>query len=198
MKTKEKILVVALEMFNATNTQAATTNHIAKEMGISIGNLHYHYKNREEIIRHLYEQYRTKMTADGAIRCIRQLEETHKNAMNLLWEYRFFQRELLFLLSRDPLLKKKYIEDNIAHRSRIVQSMHFLVEEGILDIPFDNVIEHLADTILLTVQFWNPFLLTLDIEPTKENIERSILHIRQAMRPYLTSKAIELISKISD
>jgi AcrR family transcriptional regulator len=198
MKTKEKILFVALEMFNATNTQAATTNHIAKEMGISIGNLHYHYKNREEIIRMLYAQYRTEMTGEGVIRCIKQLEETHKNAMNQLWKYRFFQRELLFLLSRDPLLHDQYVQDNIAHRSRIVQSIQFMVEEDILAVPYDNVVEHLADTILLTVQFWNPFLLTLDIEPTKENIEKSILHTRQAMRPYLTKKAIAILGDISD
>lgn len=56
MKTKDKILETALELFNTSNTQAATTNHIAAAMGISPGNLHYHYKNREEIIFSLYER----------------------------------------------------------------------------------------------------------------------------------------------
>ena len=51
MSKKEAILETALELFNATNTQSATTNHIAKAAGISPGNLHYHYKNREEIVR---------------------------------------------------------------------------------------------------------------------------------------------------
>jgi len=54
MPRKEAILEAALQLFNENNTQSATTNHIAKSMGISPGNLHYHYKNREEIVRLLY------------------------------------------------------------------------------------------------------------------------------------------------
>ncbi len=49
MSTKLKILETARKLFNESNTQTATTNHIAKAMGISPGNLHYHYKNREEM-----------------------------------------------------------------------------------------------------------------------------------------------------
>jgi AcrR family transcriptional regulator len=60
MSRKDEILNVALKLFNETNIQATTTNNIAKAMGISSGNLHYHYKNTEDIIRNLYEQLKSE------------------------------------------------------------------------------------------------------------------------------------------
>ena len=41
---KEKIKSISLELFNSNETLSITTNHIAKSLGISVGNLYYHYK----------------------------------------------------------------------------------------------------------------------------------------------------------
>jgi len=60
MDTKLKILESALVLFNTSNTQESTTNHIAKKACISPGNLHYHYKNREDIIRELYKKMQSE------------------------------------------------------------------------------------------------------------------------------------------
>ncbi|MCF6310208.1 MAG: TetR/AcrR family transcriptional regulator [Sulfurimonas sp.] len=35
---------------------SVTTNHIAKAAGISSGNLYCHYKNKEQIIREIYQE----------------------------------------------------------------------------------------------------------------------------------------------
>ncbi len=121
MSRKLEILETARRLFNETNTQAVTTNHIAKAMGISPGNLHYHYKNREEIIRLLYQEMRERMTLsiDDLPKTLEELSEHQKVLIGIQWEYRFFFREILFLFSRDSELERQYIDDNIAHRSRI-------------------------------------------------------------------------------
>ena len=198
MKTKDKILQTACDMFNATNTQAATTNHIAKKMGISPGNLHYHFKNREEIILNLYRHMRSELTlkSDSLPKTLQELIEHQKVIFKVLWKYRFFQRELLFLLSRDATLKNEYINDNIAHRSRIIKTLQNFSQNEIIVSKYTNVIEHLADSILMTFQFWTPFIEAQDKPLNEYNIELAIIHTREILRPYLSESSLKLVSKL--
>jgi AcrR family transcriptional regulator len=200
MSTKQKILDSALELFNATNTQAATTNHIAKAMGISPGNLHYHYKNREAIILKLYKQMLEESTllVQDLPKDIVELFEHQRVMSKILWKYRFFYRELLFLLSRDPVLKERYIKDNVAHRERIRITFGNLVAHGDLEIPYDNVLEQLTDTIMLVLEFWNPMVETLGKDIDEESFEDATTHIRGAMRPYLTKQALDALKVFKD
>jgi len=198
MSTKEKILAGALKLFNESNTQAATTNHIAAALGMSPGNLHYHFKNREAIIRKLYEQMKsqTELPEAEQPQTIGALHEHMLHLSRVYWAYRFFHRELLFLLSRDPELKALYVRDNLAHRGRILSVLHGLERNGYLRVSFENVLEHLADTTLLATQFWNPFLETLGEPIDETHIGGMFVHIQGAMRPYLTDKGREELARL--
>lgn len=55
MTKKEKIIYTALKLFNESGSNSVTTNHIADKMGISPGNLYYHFANKKEIIRKILE-----------------------------------------------------------------------------------------------------------------------------------------------
>ena len=56
MKTKERILLGSLNLFNANTASEVTTNDIARELKMSPGNLYFHYKNKEQIIRELFKR----------------------------------------------------------------------------------------------------------------------------------------------
>ena len=56
MSNRQRIIDAALMLFNDQGTGAVSTNHIADAAGISPGNLYYHFRNKEEIIRVLFER----------------------------------------------------------------------------------------------------------------------------------------------
>jgi len=190
MSRKEAILEVALKLFNETSTQSSTTNHIAKAMGISPGNLHYHYKNREEIIRLLYIQMRkeTTLSIDELPKSLEVLREHEKVLVKIRWKYRFFYKEMLSLFARDSELEELYIKDNIAHRRRIRQVMNNLIINGDLAIDDEEDIDFLVDTISLSWQFYDSFLYTIGEELNTVSLQKAINYTATAMKPFLVKK----------
>lgn len=190
MSRKEAILEVARELFNEKGTQASTTNHIAKAMGISPGNLHYHYKNREEIVRLLYMQMRLEMSLpiEELPKTIAALHEHEKILINIQWKYRFFFKEMLSLFSRDAELEDTYIKDNISHRRRIRQVMNNLIIHKELTINDEEDIDFLVDSISLSWQFYSSFLHTIGQELNVTVVQNVIKYTAAAMKPYLSKK----------
>ena len=190
MSRKEAILETALELFNQSNTQSATTNHIAKMMGISPGNLHYHYKNREEIVRLLYIKLREEMSlsVDALPKTLDELHEHEKLLIQIQWKYRFFFKEMLFLFSRDEELETLYIKDNLAHHSRIKIVMQNLVANDELEFVNDDALNFLVDSILISWQFYNSYLHTIGKSINTAAIAEVIAFTTAAMRPYIKQK----------
>ncbi|WP_218311410.1 TetR/AcrR family transcriptional regulator [Alteromonas antoniana] len=61
MKTAERILLTALELFNEHGENSVTSVDIAMELDISPGNLYYHYKGKEVIIDALVALHKKQM-----------------------------------------------------------------------------------------------------------------------------------------
>jgi AcrR family transcriptional regulator len=61
MKTRERILECALALFNAKGESNVSTLEIATELGISPGNLYYHFHGKEPIILELFERFRSEL-----------------------------------------------------------------------------------------------------------------------------------------
>ena len=61
MKTAERILLTALELFNDSGESNVSCVDLALELDISPGNLYYHYKGKEVIVVALFEMYKERM-----------------------------------------------------------------------------------------------------------------------------------------
>ena len=57
MKTSERILVVATELFNERGERNVTASDIALELDISPGNLYYHYKGKDSILSAIFARF---------------------------------------------------------------------------------------------------------------------------------------------
>jgi AcrR family transcriptional regulator len=135
--TKTHIETAAVTLFNEQGTAAVSTRDIAKQAGVSSGNLHYHYANKEAIIRAVLEtQFRAYDTVwllpfDRAPKLI-DFETMLYRHFLLLWEYRFFYRELLALTQRDPELRERYRTIQQQRLGELEKLMKALGKAGVL------------------------------------------------------------------
>jgi AcrR family transcriptional regulator len=113
-QTKINILQKAVELFNEHGTAAISMNALAVSLGISAGNLQYHYKNKEEMIRAIYEMmyldWQEIYTGMDESFNLDVLHVILAKNFDLTWKYRFFFREYAALLRNDKKLSKRFRE----------------------------------------------------------------------------------------
>jgi AcrR family transcriptional regulator len=110
-ETQSRILDAAIALFNEHGTAAVSTNRIAEACGISKGNLHYHFKTKREIVLEIFRRIVAEMDSgwyqDHLQPTIRHMAEMFARQVLLIYEYRFFYREMPALLRDDPQLMER-------------------------------------------------------------------------------------------
>ncbi len=113
LKTKDRILQISLQLFNERGERSVTTNHIAAEMNISPGNLYYHFRNKQEIIKELMQQYQHETLDLLALPDDREVDANDKIRYfqvlsSQMWDYRFLHRDVYHLVENNNDFRKIY------------------------------------------------------------------------------------------
>src|SRR6188768_2855104 len=111
-RTAERILDTTLDLFNRFGEPNVSTTLISAEMGISPGNLYYHYPAKDELINALFDRYEKGLNeilqaADG----VENVEDAwlfFHMLFELVWRYRFLYRDLNDLLSKNRRLETHF------------------------------------------------------------------------------------------
>jgi AcrR family transcriptional regulator len=143
-ETQTRIIDTALRLFNEHGTAAVSTNRIAEECGISKGNLHYHFKNKNEIIEAIFRRIVDEMNAswyqDHTQPTIRHMAEMFARQVLLIYEYRFFYREMPSLLRESVSLMMRY-RDNRQRRMAALEDFFVVLDRaGALRFGGDGVL----------------------------------------------------------
>lgn len=188
-ETQSRIIQTALELFNACGTSAVSTNRIAEACGISKGNLHYHFRNKQEIIQFIFRQIVDEMNSgwyqDHLQPTIRHMAEMFARQLFLIYDYRFFYREMPALLRSDPLLLRRYRENRSKRIQALEQFFSELDKQGALHLNGNRaLISSLVQSTWIISDNW---LNTIEFLGREANIE-SILEgydlILDILRPY--------------
>ena len=203
MKTRDRIIQAALELFNESGEPNVTTNHIAAHLGISPGNLYYHFRNKEEIIHCIFDEY----ARDLSIRFQPQ-EEADVSAESLLgyldavfmlmWRYRFFYANLPDILRRDPELQQKYLAAQEQLHRNIMAVMNSFRVSGLLDLDDEDLLS-LANTLKLVASSWICYQTTQAVgaKITKAVIYQGVLQMLSIVRPLATAKGKAQVQQLT-
>ena len=150
MNTKDKILNKALELFNSEGSSNISTNHIAKALDMSTGNLYYHFKNKESIIRTLLqrmiEEYDEVFRENFPKKEDMILESLLFDDTKTAIKYKFLYNELNILFKRDRELEAIFIENQTKREKVFNDIFKFLqekeyIQKNISDFVLNNAIK---------------------------------------------------------
>lgn len=169
MSNKEIIIDKAIELFNKCGVDKITTNHIARSCGISPGNLYYHFKNKEEIIRVIYDRISDEfakvinITIEKGV--IEEKFRIFEQTFIIQNKYIFFIRDLYLLLKNDSVLKKKYDDFGVIKSEMIRKILNYFVENNYIEPLSDEEKNMLIEQLQFINGFWMSYLnITREID----------------------------------
>ena len=205
-RTAERILEVTLDLFNRFGEPNVSTTLISAEMGISPGNLYYHYPAKDELINSLFDRYERALNnllqaADG----VRNVEDAwlfFHMLFELIWQYRFLYRDLNDLLSKNCRLETHF-QFVLKNKSRAVaQVLDGLTRGSTLRID-KRESEPVASSMVVVLTYWLSYEYVRDprraLEPESAAaaLSRGAYHVLALLMPYLEPHAREHLFQIA-
>ena len=193
-RTAERILEVALELFNRFGEPNVSTTLISSELGISPGNLYYHYPAKDELINKLFDRYDASLAelldaADGVDDVERAWFFFH-TLFELIWQYRFLYRDLNDLLSNNRRLETRF-QSVLQRKARAVQAVLDGIARGGGGRIEPRDVAPVATAMVVVLTYWLSFEYVRDprhaLEPASAGaaLLRGAFHVLSLLLPYL-------------
>ncbi len=193
-RTAERILEVTLTLFNRFGEPNVSTTLISAELGISPGNLYYHYPAKDELINSLFDRYEQALNellnAGEDVRNVEDAWFFMHTLFELIWQYRFLYRDLNDLLSKNRRLETHF-QLILKNKTRAVKALlGGMSRSGAIQID-SREIESTATSMVVVLTYWLSFEYVRDPRHAleAENAQLALLrgahHVLNLLAPYL-------------
>lgn len=193
-RTAERILEVTLELFNRFGEPNVSTTLISAELGISPGNLYYHYPAKDELINSLFDRYEKSLNellnASDSVRDVEDAWFFMHTLFELIWQYRFLYRDLNDLLSKNRRLETHF-QWVLKNKTRSVKTLlDSMSRAGAINIDSREA-EPTATSMVVVLTYWLSFEYVRDprkaLEPESAQaaLMRGAHHVLNLLVPYL-------------
>lgn len=191
ISTKDKILNSSIYLFNRFGFVSVRLQYIADEVGISIGNLAYHFKTKDEIIEKIYEQLaheQQQLLAD--LRMIPLFENINyhiEKSFLLQQKYSFFYTDTLEVMRAYQNIKRQYREQLQWQAIQLELLIKFNIARGALIEPNSpDSTSLLANRYLLLLENWMNFERMKGTELSEINVQILKDNIWGLLSPYFS------------
>lgn len=206
-RTRERILELSLRLFNDFGEPNVNTTIIAEEMNISPGNLYYHFKNKDDIINCIFQQFEREI--DKLLTVPTNRKPSVEDAwlflhllFELIWKYRFLYRDLNNLLINNRTLELRF-KTLLAQKIRMARWLcEGLAQQKELKATRPEI-EALATNMVVVATYWLSYEYVLNprhfSEPAVvgEALARGCYQVMALAAPYLAGDARKLFEKLA-
>lgn len=189
--TYSRIVEASLMLFNEEGERNISTNHIAAHLGISPGNLYYHFRNKDEIIVQLFKRYSEDLLQylHDVVLPTNVCEAVNYMAgiYDVMWRYRFLFSDVNTLLARSAELLGEH--NNFTHAKVSPLLVSLLNRLNNLDIisADETAMNDMAMNMWIVTKYWFDFDGSLRgrAKLTEDSKVRGIRRTLSLLRPYL-------------
>ncbi|HNE29074.1 MAG: TetR/AcrR family transcriptional regulator [Saprospiraceae bacterium] len=193
LTTKQKIIESAIKLFNESGVANVRLQQIADDTGISVGNLAYHFKNKEAIVSAVYDCLFEEFSGilahfllePGLADFDRQLELYH----GFFSRYTFFLPDLFEAERSYPQGMTRWQQFVSKMLMQIRKRIEFAVQrKTLIPEPVPGIYNTLAHNLWNTVVFWMPQQL---FKGESTDLNRFKTVVWQQISPYFTQNGWE-------
>lgn len=202
MKTKDRILEVALQQFNDKGIEQVTIRSIAGETGISAGNLAYHFKNTDAIIYALYLQLVEALGASieaiqGRSPDIKWLYDATVYNCRIMWQYRFLLLDFVAITRRIVTIRDHFRQLMRLRQWQIKAAINEMVASGLFEPEWEEGIydKYILRMIILSDAWISDAQVHFDGQE-EEIIPFYTALILSSIQPFLTPKGRALYLEV--
>ncbi len=189
MNNRDRILLSSIDLFNKSGVGPISTNHIAKHLRISPGNLYFHFSSKEEILQLLFknmcDEIYSSMKDPNSNSSPRDLIQA---TFEVFWKYRFFHREMYSIRRKDKVVAQLW-KSHITKTQRLLMT-HYKkwVETGLMrKITDREELQNICDIVLIVSSVFLQFFETPEKAPDKKHVEKGTAAVMRFLSPYLAS-----------
>lgn len=200
--TKEIILEGALHLFNESGFKETTLRKIAMSLGMSQGNLNYHYKAKNDILEELYFNLVEKIDAEVQTMStphslLQMIYDSSKISIRYLYAYRFLMRDLYQIMKSNNKIHNHYMQLQKLRLVQFNQVFQNLIGQGIVrPEAFNNEYKRLSVRMNILGDNWinAQELLNNEVDDPVQYYQSLLFEV---IYPYLTKKGKKEYSKIA-
>ncbi len=193
-RTAERILETTLDLFNRFGEPNVSTTLISAELGISPGNLYYHYPAKDELINSLFDRYERALNellrAADDVSNVEDAWLFFHLLFELIWTYRFLYRDLNDLLSKNRRLETHF-QFVLKNKSRAVETVLDGLARGEAMRVDARDVPSVATAMVVVLTYWLSYEYVRDprraLEPETAGaaLLRGAFHVLSLLLPYL-------------
>ncbi|MEL6557417.1 MAG: TetR/AcrR family transcriptional regulator [Bacteroidota bacterium] len=192
-QTKERIIAAATHLFNEQGFVNVRLQNIADELSISVGNLAYHFKNKEAIIAKAYEktgnELKIILSTYRASPDLRDLDFQLDAYYEFIKKYPFYFMDILEIKRNHPHLHEDRKELIIKMRVQFEKRIEYNQSRGILNRDMEEAqMIQLADNLCTMVTFWHT---SQAIKDECDDLSSFKCCVWIQLVPFLTTKGME-------
>lgn len=181
-------------LFNESGFTNVSIRHVAKELGMSHGNLCYHYPNTDELAKALYYELvqmfeiRISDMSTDAID-LQQLTKLTAQTLERQFEYRFLMIEFVAIVRRIPEIYDHYNSIQTRRKTQFEIILRSLEKQQYLK-PAVNRFSALIETFMLVGNFWISEAQLLGKHQPAQIAHYANL-FGELLAPYMTEKGLK-------